>query len=447
MKTILGLLTGICLLDFAGSVRALDLDLAHFSTAKEKQIRAYAEDSTNPVPAVVWRFFDAVRSDDWETATNLIARINRAGGRYATVDTNDVIAPALRTLVWSPICEMIGAFDQFHDWDGRWLHRFGREIIDSIPAGSIYFGGTDPGRFIVSTLCESQVAGRPFFTLTQNQLADGTYLDYLQKMYGKKIYIASADDSQQAFVAYTEDVTRRQKLGQLKPGEDVKVDNGRISISGQVAVMQTNGLLAKVVFDKNPQREFFVEESFPLDWMYPHLTPHGLIFQLNRQPVAELSEKMVATDQAYWKKLTGEMIGDWLTEDKTSLKDICDFVDQRFLSKNLDDFKGDKNFIKNASAQKCFSKLRSSLAGLYAWRRDHAQSADERERMQKAADLAFRQAYALCPSSPEAIYRYVNLLLSHSQPADAFLIAKTSLRLEPENSQLQDLVRQLKQNQ
>ena len=31
---------------------------------------------------MVWRFFDAVKADDWETATNLAGRINQASGRY-----------------------------------------------------------------------------------------------------------------------------------------------------------------------------------------------------------------------------------------------------------------------------------------------------------------------------------------------------------------------------
>jgi len=35
--------------------------------------------------------------------------------------------------------------------------------------------------------------------------------------------------------------------------------------------MTINGLLAKIIFDKNPNREFYIEESFPLDWMYPYL--------------------------------------------------------------------------------------------------------------------------------------------------------------------------------
>ena len=59
------------------------------------------------------------------------------------------------------------------------------------------------------------------------------------------------------------DAHRRSQLGQLKYGEDVKESGGKVQVSGQVAVMQINGLLTKVIFDKNPENEFFVEESFP----------------------------------------------------------------------------------------------------------------------------------------------------------------------------------------
>ena len=45
---------------------------------------------------------------------------------------------------------------------------------------------------------------------------------------------------------------------QIKPGEDVRVVDNRISVSGQVAVMAINALLTKIIFDKNPTNEFYV---------------------------------------------------------------------------------------------------------------------------------------------------------------------------------------------
>jgi hypothetical protein len=426
----------------APGARAIDPDLGRFSSAKQSQIRAFAETITNKVPAVVWRFYDAMRVDDWETASNLFLRISLASQRYAYSTNDEAITPALATLVWPPLSESYGAYENFHGWNNRWLHRFGNVVIKSIPPGSIYFGGTDPGRFVVSVLCESQVDGRPFFTLTQNQLADKTYVDYLRAMYGKKIYVPTAEETQQAFEDYAADVEKRRQSGKLKPGEGAQMVNGHLQVSGEVSVMEINGLIAKTIFDKNPKRDFFVEESFPLDWMYPYLSTHGLIFKLNREPLTELSEADISADHDLWKKLTDEVLGGWL-DDNTSLQDVCDFALKYGLGRHLDDYKGDKDFAANDYARKCFSKLRSSQGGLYAWRVEHAKDADERDRMFRAAELAYRQAYAICPYSPEAIFRYVNLLCSRQRFGDAILIMKTSVELVPEDKQLKQALDQM----
>ena len=423
--------------------RALDADLGRYLVAKQQQIRDFADTITNKVPAVVWRFYDAVRVDDWETATNVYDRIRLASHRYAETTNDDAITPALGTLVWPPLMESFGSYERFHHTNAKWLHRFGDGIIASIPRGGVYLGGTDPGRFVVSALCESQVEGKPFFTLTQNQLADGTYLDYLRAMYGKKIHLFTAADSQNFFTDYSTDADRREKQGRLKPGEQVARDkNGRVQISGQVSVMEINGLMAQKIFEDNPGREFFVEESFPLDWMYPHLTPHGLIMQLNRKPLESISVSDMDGDRDYWKKLFAEMFGGWLDE-KTPVKDVCDFAEKYGLGKNLENFKGDQAFAGDADSRKCFSKLRSSQAGLFAWRAEHTKDADERDRMYRAADLAFRQAYVICPYSPEALYRYINLFLQRGRTDDAALLARTSLHLQPDNQQFKMLLDQL----
>jgi hypothetical protein len=428
------------------AAHAVDSDLAHFAYTKQNQIREYAQTLTNQVPPIVWRYFDAVRVDNWETATNLAGRIDRASGRYAYTNspTDESISPALRTVIWPPIQEMIGTYEQFHEWDNKWLHRFGREIIDSIPEDSIYFGGTDPGRFIISALTESQEDEKHFFVLTQNQLVDQAYIDYLRRQYGKQIYIPTLGDIQYAFKEYTTNAYQRYAHNQLKPGEEFRtLPDGRVQIGGLVAVMEVNGLIARIIFDRNPGHEFYVEESYPLDWMYPYLSPHGLIFQLHREPLAELGEADVEKDLDYWRRFTGELIGDWIA-DNTSTKKICDFVDKVYLDKNLEDFKGDNGFIKNEETQMCFSKLRSSLAGMYVWRAEHARDDEERNRMRQAADLAFRQAYALCPHLPEAVFRYANFLMEFNRPDDAFLIARTSLRLDPNNAQLHQLIESIR---
>ena len=69
---------------------------------------------------------------------------------------------------------------------------------------------------------------------------------------------------------------------------------------------------------------------------------------------------------------------------------------------------------------------------------------EERGRLIGEADFAFKQAFAVCPYSPEAVYRYVNFLMSQSRPADALLVAEAALHLEPQNNPPAGLVTQLK---
>jgi len=441
---LLSLSMPLCLWSFQAT--AMDPDLGQFLYAKQQQIRHFSDTADKRIPGIIWRFYDAAGVEDWETTSNLFNQISAASQRYNRATNDSAITPALDTALWPPIAESDGACEQFHEWNNRWLHRYGKEIINSIPPGSVYFGGTDPGRFIISALCESQVTGKPFFTLTQNQLADSSYLEYLRSMYGKQIKIPSMGDAQQAFEDYTADVVRRQAEGLLRPGEDVKIVDGRIQVAGPVAVMAINGLLVRKILDDNPSREFYVEESFPLEWMYPYLTPHGLIFQFNNKPRPAITEAELLKDRRYWKDLTDETLGNWLDE-KTSVKELCDFAYKYGLGQRLANYPGDKEFAANDEARKCFSKLRSSLAGMYAWRTQNAADADERRRMYEAADYAFRQSYAFCPCSPEVVYRYVNLLLAHQRTDDAILIVKTVLRLTPDNGQLRDLLSQLEKCQ
>jgi hypothetical protein len=348
--------------------------------------------------------------------------------------------------------EMIGTYDAFGDSDAKYSALYGNEIIQSIPPGSIYFGGTDPGRFIITALQPSQVKGDPFFTLTQNALADGTYLDYLRAMYGDRIYIPTAEDSQKCFDDYYTDVQERMKNNQLQPGENVFVDptTGKMQVSGQVSVMMINGLIVKVIFDKETNREFYLEESFPLAWMYPYLEPHGLIFKLNHQPLTELSDDIVDRDHDYWSKTISPMIGDWLQED-TSIADIAAFNEKVFLNHDFSGFTGDTNFILTGYAHRMYSKERSSAGGLYAWRADHTKDRSGKEHMSRAADFAFRQAWALCPYSPEAVFRYVQFLMGEQRSADALLVAETAAKFPGidgrPNDAVKGLVKQLRQYQ
>jgi tetratricopeptide (TPR) repeat protein len=244
------------------------------------------------------------------------------------------------------------------------------------------------------------------------------------------------------------DAQRRLQMNppQLKPGEDVKIVDNRVQVSGQVAVMSINGLLTKVIFDHNPKNEFFVEESFPLDWMYPYLSPFGIIMKINRQKLPEISEDMVQRDHSFWKQFSKRLTGDIVDYD-TPVTNITAWIEKTYLRRNFKGFTGAPEFVRDDQGQKAFSKLRSSIGGIYAWRISDPENHNPiaQQRMIKEADFAFKQAFAFCPYSPEAVFRYVNLLLSPymNRLDDALAIATTCRKLDPYNGQVIDLCNRL----
>jgi len=279
----------------------------------------------------------------------------------------------------------------------------------------------------------------------------------------REMYIATPDDSQRCFQEYMADAQRRMQAGQLKPGEDVHIENGRVQVSGQVAVMNINGLLCKVIFDQNPTNSFYVEESFPLDWMYPYETPFGIIMKINRNPLPELSQDVFDLDHKFWTDFSSRLCGNWINYD-TSVKQIADFVERTYINNNYQGFIGNRAFVRDDDAQKAFSKLRSSQAGMYYWRMSPQCPPEYRQKtaagqaaLVRETEFAFKQAFAFCPYSPEAVYRYVNFLLQLAQgeeiagrPAqalryfdDALLVAETCKKLDPYNDAITGLIKNI----
>jgi len=418
-----------------------------FFAEKEKQAQSLASKDGKTLFPEVGSYFAAGKKGDWKTVDGLWTNFfYRRGPQYER--TKDTVDDArLRTPYWQTIIETWGAWACVDRIAPKYTQLMADGIIRSIPAGSIYLGGTDPGRFLISAMCQSQTQGDPFFTVTQNGVADPTYLDYVRLMYGEKIQVPPNEATEKIFSDYAQDVARRYRHDQdfpneprqIKPGEIASAEDGRFSIGGVAAVMEINASIIKIMFDKNPDRDFYIEESYPLDWTYPYLEPHGLIMKINRQPLAELSGQVVDADQKYWRNLVNGMIGDWLTED-TTVKTVAEFASKVYVRKDLGGFTGDSAFVQNEYAMKTFSKLRSSIAGLYAWRIgalqdvpaaevDTARAAPDRQRMAAAADFAFRQAFALWPSSPDVVMRYTHFLTAQNRAGDAILVAETASQM------------------
>lgn len=422
---------------------AIVSQLKSFVAAKEAQAYAAAKANGKGMPSEFETFFTAADRGDWLTVSNLFEEISHQNGQFLL--SKGQPKWEWRGIHWSALQEIWGAFAAFEEGDAKYSELFGNEVIQSIPPGSIYFGGTDPGRFIITAMQKSQIHGDPFFTLTQNALCDDTYLDYLRSMYGNRIYIPTPDDSQKCFNDFYDDLCRRLKNNQLNPGEDATIStNGAIQASGQVAVMEINALILKVIFDHEPNREFYIEESFPLAWMYLYLEPHGLILKLNHEQLPQIPNSVVQQDHDYWTNMISPMIGGWLNDD-TSIRDIAAFVDKVFLQHDFNDFQGDPVFVTNVYAHAMFAEDRVSIAALYAWRAKHSNYPAEKKRMEREADFAFRQAWAMCPDSSEVVFLYVQFLMDTLRTDDAILIAKTCRPMDTRDNDVSSLLKNLEQ--
>lgn len=296
---------------------------------------------------------------------------------------------------------------------------------------AVFFGGTDPGRFVPTYMIYSARVRMDVYLITQNALADNTYMNVMRDLYGDTIWIPSQQDSNYAFQQYVEGI----KSGKIDAGADVNIIDGRVSVQGVQGVMQINGILARMIFEANKYqqapdivealqagredalreqgvdviehqgrkyavRDFYVEESYVIPWMYPYLEPHGLIMKINPEPI-DITPEIIEKDRMFW---------DWYTKRLVS----------------------NPKFQRDVVAQKTFSKLRSAIAGLYSAR----QIWDE-------AEYAFKQAIELYPLSPEANFRLADTYMKRGKFEPARDLMAEFLLLDPGNDKVAGFLNQV----
>jgi hypothetical protein len=146
-----------------------------------------------------------------------------------------------------------------------------------------------------------------------------------------------------------------------------------------------------------------MEESFPFASMYATSTPLGPIMEMGVQDEQSgLTTERAQQSVDYWRAAAQQLLAD-------------------------------PEIGEDSDARKAYSKLISSQAGLLVDRKFTAEAEQE-----------FRLANELYPGSPEAVFRYVNLLLSQNRAADALPLVEGAMKAAPDNEQFQALLKQLK---
>ena len=314
-------------------------------------------------------------------------------------------------------------------FDAEWAKYPNPAYPPPMGTNALFFGGTDPGRFVPTYMIYCPQVRPDVYLITQNALADNTFMAVTRDLYGDQLWIPSQADSNRAFQEYVQAI----QSGKLDAGADVKMEGGRVQVAGVGGVMQINGILCKQIFDHNQyvtelktdestrqsgfavvpfdpvgadgklrKRDFYVEESYVIPWMYPYLTPHGLIMKINNEPTA-LTPEMIKNDHDFW---------DWYVKRLVN----------------------DKKFIRDVCARKTFSKLRSAIAGLYAARGNKAE-----------AEYAFKQAVELYPLSPEAVFRLADLYMREKRLDEAHKVVSGFLAQDEHNESAAGFLKQIDQ--
>jgi len=206
-------------------------------------------------------------------------------------------------------------------------------------------------------------------------LADYSYWDYALFLSSSNITMPSAGDFNAAYSRYVAGAYG----------------------TGTVAVAAMNAEFSREIYEQNPSRRIYIEASwfFP-QWAYDRASPHGLVFEINRQPVNELKQEVLEADRDFWSGVCKQFLGDEIRRD-TSVEDLCRFVEKVYVRKDLSGFKGDQAYVSDTLAREWFGMARHATAALYQWRCIRDEKVEEKQRMLDESVSAYKQAFALNP--------------------------------------------------
>jgi hypothetical protein len=182
----------------------------------------------------------------------------------------------------------------------------------------VYVGGTDNGRWIPELLNETS-GGEPHIIVTQNALADSRYLDFVNTLYQDRMNTLSSEDSQKVFEEYVADAQKRlehdqqfpNEPRQVLPGENLRMEDGKMQVSGRDSVMAINEKLLETLRRKNPDLSFALQQSFPFKGTYPDALPLGPLMELGaRSEQNEFTAERAEQSLQFWQNTAQQQLSD-----------------------------------------------------------------------------------------------------------------------------------------
>jgi hypothetical protein len=284
-----------------------------FAQSRRRLAQKLAGKESEALPPEVEAFFAAVESGDWKRIESTFAVVNGGATSGATPDKR---SPEVNKM-WPAILDAFGAAEQAHLWPAQALLDYGHSILDSLKPGMVYVGGTDSSRWVPALLNDTE-EGDQHIVITQNALADKSYLQYIALQFGGRMNTLSDQDFQVAFDSYTADARLRlehdeslpDEPKQIRPGENVKLIEGKLDVGGQTAVMDINERLLNEILERNPDLSFAVSESYPLKGTYADAVPLGPLMELRANATEAFTAERATESLEYWRDAAQYILSD-----------------------------------------------------------------------------------------------------------------------------------------
>ena len=360
-----------------------------FGRSRRELVHEIARRTGKAIPSAVEKFFDAIEAGDWNEIDAQWKVLAEHSSQYAFSKEH---WPDLDPF-WMSVLDAYGVAEQAHLWPAQKLLDYGNAILDSLRPGMVYVGGTDAGRWIPELLNETS-GGEPHIAITQNAFADGRYLEFMQTLYGERFAALTDEDSKRALEEFKTDARKRlehdqqfpDEPKQVRPGENIKIVNGEVQVSGGTGVMAINERLLQMLMAKNPELSFAIEQSALMTSTFANATPVGPIMELGvRDEQNALTRERAAQSVDYWRTTAQQL---------------------------LSDSQADSDEVRGS-----YAKLALNQASLLLDRNYTAE-----------AEQTFRLALDIAPSSREAVFTYVNLLTEQNRVEDAIAIAEKAVQ-------------------
>src|SRR5205807_1705788 len=131
-------------------------ELKRFVVEKCAQVRAETRAPEHAMGPISKSFFTAAENGDWRGVFDGLTAM-RQSAREGQSSSSGSRLTVVYPVEWAVVNEIGAALEEFAGSEEKYAIAFARDIISSIPPGSIYFGGTDSGRFLVTALSRSHV--------------------------------------------------------------------------------------------------------------------------------------------------------------------------------------------------------------------------------------------------------------------------------------------------